>query len=73
MPISKYIGFSNLRQFVPTAKGGQREQPITVELGAILERERAMRDDPDAWIFRHHMPIAAPGIAPAWTTRFATQ
>jgi integrase len=40
-----------LRQFVPNAKAGQREQPITRELAEILLHEQEMREDRDGWIF----------------------
>jgi integrase len=39
------------RLFVPEAKAGQREQPLTPELAALLERERESRDDRIGWIF----------------------
>ena len=45
------IDFARHRQFVPAAKGGRRTQPLTAELVAILERERAMREDHQGWIF----------------------
>jgi len=41
----------NRRLFIPKAKSGQREQPITPELARILEVERAARDDRAGWIF----------------------
>jgi integrase len=45
------VDFDKLRLFVPDAKAGQREQPITRELAEILRDERNMRDDPDGWVF----------------------
>ncbi len=45
------INFSTRRLFIPEAKAGSREQPITPELTDILRREREMRDDQDGWIF----------------------
>lgn len=45
------IGFDKRRIFVPDAKAGQREQPITPELTEMLLREREMRNDRDGWIF----------------------
>jgi integrase len=39
------------RLFIPAAKAGQREQPITPELAQILAREIEMRDDRKGWIF----------------------
>jgi integrase len=40
-----HLDFENLRLFIPDAKAGQRIQPITPQLAAILRRERAMRED----------------------------
>src|SRR5262249_54287943 len=37
------LDLDNLRLFVPDAKAGQRQQPITPELAAILRQEREMR------------------------------
>lgn len=45
------IDFDKRRIFVPDAKAGQREQPITPELTEMLLREREMRNDRDGWIF----------------------
>ena len=45
------VSFEKLRLFIPYAKGGQREQPITLELAAMLRTEREMRNDLDGWIF----------------------
>jgi len=45
------LDLANRRLFIPKAKGGKREQPITPELAEILAREREMRDDRDGWIF----------------------
>jgi integrase len=45
------VDFDKLRLFVPDAKAGQREQPITPELAAMLAHERGMRDNRDGWIF----------------------
>ena len=39
------------RLFIPDAKAGERDQPITPELADILSREREMRDDRAGWIF----------------------
>jgi integrase len=39
------------RLYVPDAKAGQREQPITPELAELLVREREMGDDREGWIF----------------------
>ena len=45
------IDFDKRRLFVPDAKAGQREQPITPELAEMLRAERKMRDDRAGWIF----------------------
>jgi integrase len=45
------LDLANRRLFIPEAKAGQREQPITAELAELLQREREMRDDRDGWIF----------------------
>jgi integrase len=47
----EYLNLATRRLFVPQAKAGKREQPITVELAQILEQERASRDDREGWIF----------------------
>lgn len=39
------------RLFIPKAKAGVREQPITPELADILRKEREGRDDQKGWIF----------------------
>jgi integrase len=46
-----HLDLANRRLFIPDAKAGQREQPITPELAEILARERQMREDRDGWIF----------------------
>jgi integrase len=45
------LDLANRRLFIPDAKAGQREQPITSELTEILAAEREMRQDRDGWIF----------------------
>jgi integrase len=45
------LDLANRRLFIPNAKGGKREQPITPELAGILAREREMREDREGWIF----------------------
>jgi len=47
----EHLDLANRRLFIPKAKAGKREQPITAELAAILERERACRDDREGWVF----------------------
>jgi integrase len=53
------LDLDNLRLFIPDAKSGQREQPITLELAKILEQEREGRDDQDSWIFASPRPNAS--------------
>ena len=45
------IELDRRRLFIPDAKAGQREQPITRELAELLKREREMRDDRAGWVF----------------------
>jgi integrase len=45
------LDLANRRLFIPDAKAGQREQPITAELAGLLAREREMRQDRTGWIF----------------------
>src|SRR2546430_2829222 len=47
------------RLFVPVAKAGRREQPITPELAEILRREMASRGERDKWIFPSPRPKAS--------------
>jgi integrase len=54
-----HLDLDNLRLFVPKAKAGQREQPITKELATILKTERERRDDQDGWIFATPRPNAS--------------
>jgi len=61
------------RLYVPKAKSGQREQPITAELAALLKTEREMRQDREGWIFPSPTRTARPGIGRAWTGRSATR
>jgi integrase len=42
---------AKLRLYVPQAKAGQRQQPLTSELAEILVKEREMREDRVGWIF----------------------
>lgn len=53
------LDLENLRLYIPQAKAGDREQPITPELADILRKERDMRDDPDGWIFPSPRPNAS--------------
>jgi integrase len=45
------LDLPRLRLYVPKAKAGQREQPLTPELADILAKEREMRKDRVGWIF----------------------
>jgi integrase len=54
-----HVDFERRRLFIPRAKAGAREQPITMALVDILRREREMAADHDGWIF----PAARPGLA----------
>jgi len=53
------LDLDNLRLFVPKAKAGQREQPLTPELADILRREQDSRNDKDGWIFPSPRPTAS--------------
>jgi integrase len=46
-----HLDLINNRLFVPRAKGGRREQPLTSELTEILRSELANREDKQGWIF----------------------
>jgi integrase len=46
-----HLDLANRRLFIPDAKAGQREQPITPELADMLANEREMRGDRRGWIF----------------------
>jgi integrase len=52
------LDLENRRLFVPVAKAGQREQPITKALAETLRRECEMRADPAGWIFPSPRPSA---------------
>ena len=53
------VDFEHKRLFIPKAKAGTREQPITPELAEILKREREMAEDQAAWIFPSPRPGAS--------------
>ncbi len=46
-----HIDFDHNRIHVPQAKAGQREQPITPSLAAMLLKERDQRDDTAGYVF----------------------
>jgi len=54
-----HLDFEHNRLFIPEAKAGTREQPITPELAAILKRERDMAEDQAGWIFPSPRPGAS--------------
>src|SRR5437868_1640883 len=45
------LDWANRRLFIPDAKAGQRDQPLTAELADLLAQERDMREDREGWIF----------------------
>lgn len=53
------LDLDGLRLFIPEAKGGMREQPITPELAEMLRKERDTSDDPDGSIFPSPRPGAS--------------
>jgi integrase len=55
------VDFDKLRLFIPEAKAGEREQPITPELADMLSKEREMRRDRKGWIFPALRQHAATG------------
>jgi integrase len=54
-----WLDFDKLRLFIPRAKGGRREQPITPQLAEILRREKASRADKQGWIFPSPRPTTS--------------
>ncbi len=55
------LDIDNLRLFIPEAKAGVREQPITQELADILRVEREGREDQEGWIFPTLKPNLSEG------------
>ncbi len=57
------IDFASRRIFIPEAKAGEREQPITPALADALKRQQAMEDEKKTggWVF----PTLIPGQAKA--------
>ena len=53
------LNLDGKRLFIPEAKAGMRQQPITPELAEILCKERDTSDDPDGWIFPSPRPGAS--------------
>ncbi len=54
-----WLDFDKLRLFIPTAKGGRREQAITPQLAKLLRRERETRADKHGWIFPSPRPTTS--------------
>jgi integrase len=55
------VDFDKSRLYVPDAKAGEREQPITPQLRDILRREREMAKDIAGWIFPTDRPKLSRG------------
>jgi integrase len=53
------IDFENRRVFIPQAKAGEREQPITPSLAAALKEQRQMEKDKKGWVFPSVIPRQA--------------
>lgn len=51
-----WLDLDKRRLFIPRAKGGRREQPITRQLANLLRRERKTRADNHGWIFPSPRP-----------------
>jgi integrase len=63
------LDLTNRRLFVPDAKAGQREQPITPELAEILARERDMRETARAGFFLRRTKTASGAMLRIWAAR----
>jgi integrase len=55
----EWLDLDKRRLFLPRAKGGRREQPITRQLAKLLRREKKTRADKHGWIF----PSPRPGTS----------
>jgi integrase len=64
------VDFENHRLVVPTAKSGQRLQPLTPELVEALQCEREMAEDATAWIFPKQPGNPAAGHSRGMTEPF---
>lgn len=53
------IDFDNRRIFVPDAKAGEREQPITEALAGALRAQQKREADPAGWVFPTMIPKQA--------------
>ena len=56
----EHVDFARLRLFIPKAKAGAREQPITRGLADLLRREQQMTADPRGWVFPNRRPELSP-------------
>jgi integrase len=55
----EWLDLEKRRLFIPRAKGGRREQPITPELAKLLRREQETRADKQGWIFPSPRPTTS--------------
>jgi integrase len=55
----EWLDLDKRRLFIPRAKGGRREQPITPELAELLRREKETRADKQGWIFPSPRPTTS--------------
>jgi integrase len=55
----EWLDLEKRRLFIPRAKGGRREQPITPELAELLRREKETRADKQGWIFPSPRPTTS--------------
>jgi integrase len=65
-----HLDLDRHRLFIPNAKSGRREQPITPQLAEILRKELSIRGHEDKWIFPSRVRRRArPDIEIAWQNR----
>ncbi|MBD3761464.1 site-specific integrase [Rhizorhabdus sp.] len=55
----EHIDFEARRIFIPQAKAGEREQPITQALADALKQQQQMEKDSDGWVFPTAIPKQA--------------
>jgi integrase len=55
----EWLDLEKRRLFIPRAKGGRREQPITPQLAELLRREKESRADKKGWIFPSPRPTTS--------------
>lgn len=68
-----HVDLARRRLFIPHAKAGQREQPMSAELAGTLAREKAMRTDQIGFIFPARNADSGLGHSLAWVAHFVTQ